>query len=381
METTEGLRIVDLADEFGISISETLSLCAVYGVEAPYGSSTVSPSAANLLRGLANGTIDPDNPDPALLAEAGGAMAKPAAQPATYSGPVASDASDVATSNDGSAEQVDDAWGEVPELEDDGVDYDAYGVAGLGDLNPVRTPKAVTAEVATPTPTSGPPVANRHTPPVLPKASSTSGLGDSREARKAAEVAKYERRSGGRRRKDEADEPERKEYDPTKLKAQYDDIDQYVPKWLKYATLAAVVLFAGLAYTLLFSGDSTDQQAGVITTPEFDVGECFTSDPGLWIDTINPVPCQAPHNGEIFATYTFPAPLAAAYPDAASLESETRQSCGAKFTAYTGDSLVASPFRVGVSFPSQVEWNSGKRVAYCSVVDNAGAQLEGSAAR
>ncbi len=379
METTEGLRVVDLADEFGISISETLSLCAVYGIEAPYGSSTVSPSAATLLRGLANGTIDPDNPDPRLLAEVGATM--PSAQPPQS--PVSSAYQDheVASEPPGAAADEDDAWAEIPDPDDDGVDYDAYGVAGLGDLNPVRIPpKAEPTKIATPVPATGTPAANRHTPPVLPKPSATSGLGDSREARKAAEVAKYERRSGGRRRKDEP-EVEREEYDPTKLKAQYDDIDQYVPNWLKYATVAAVLLVVGLGYSLFFAGGSSDEQAGVIDTPAFDIGTCFIADAGLWIDTINPLPCQAPHDGEIFASYTFPAALGVAYPEAANLESETRQSCGTSFTAYTGDSQVASPYRIGVSFPSQTEWNAGQRVAYCSVIDNSGGQLEGSAAR
>lgn len=393
---TDDLRVVDLADEFGITISETLALCKMFDIPAPYGSSMISPAGAKLLRGLASGEISPDDIDSvdgAVLAEARG----PDYQPSN--GPDGPDGPDGPVGPDGSGAGSPEASGAAAENTDDydygdPADYDSYGVAGLEDfpsndqtdLNAPDSDSGVAepriAALHTPVPAETPEGADQSASetaaPKLPSATATGLPAASRPSRLTERGA--DRRGPDRRRASVA-ATEKREYDPHKLRAEYDDIDKYVPKWLKYVALAALAVFGFLAYQLV-AGDSNDVVAGATQqTAQFSPGDCFNADIALWIDTVVPASCAGEHDGEIFDVFMFAGEPGAAYPDPAALTSQARQACRGTFAQYTGESSISSDLRIGVSLPSSIDWAKGDRLAYCSTISGDGTQLVGSSAR
>lgn len=404
---TDDLRVVDLADEFGITISETLALCKMFDIPAPYGSSVITPAGATLLRGLARGEIDPESVDNATLAEARGPDYQPAAAtdsaPRSDALPSSSNASTTAAGISDAADEADefaslrgessesgetDETGETGERGEteydygDPADYDSFGVAGLEDFPTAPKGDAQSSSaVATPRPAS-----SRHideTPTESADASGHAGgaiatLGSSRPV----QVDRASERRRSTRRRQDAEEREKKaEYDPSKLRAEYDDIDKYVPKWLKFVALAAIGVFGFLSYQLFFGGSPEVAETGVGQDPIYSAGDCFNADIALWIDTMAPTGCAGEHDGEVFDVFFFAGTADAAYPDPAALTSQARQACRGPFTNYTGESSIASSYRIGVSLPSSIEWTQGDRFAYCSVVSADGTQLVGSTAK
>lgn len=416
---TDELRVVDLADEFGITISETLALCKMFDIPAPYGSSVLTPAGADLLRGLARGDIDPDVVDATTLAEARGPSYEPAAGRATISSAGSFDSSQLQVASPAgegkTTESVDfsvssTSFGEDVESDtaanrdfDGAVDasgFDDFGVSGLGELAPKRKPKPkidsrVTnvAPSATlggdPTrvasladPSDGNDDGSGPSPGSSGSASVTSGILEKRAPVRPVQERGPERRHPRPRRDADAQtEAAKKDYNPKQLRAEYDDIDKYVPKWLKYIALVAIAVFGFIAYNLLTETDAAVVNDDVAsTTPLFSPGDCFNADVALWIDTIVTVPCAGEHMGEVFDVYRLPGDELAAYPAKAAMESSARQACRGTFVSYTGQSSIGGSYIIGVSVPSALEWGRGDRFAYCSTLSGSGELLTGSSA-
>lgn len=339
METKANeLRVVDLADEFGISISETLALCEMFDIPAPYGSSIISPEAAELLRGLARGDIDPNNADPNLINAARAESAAPPPPP-----PI---------DGEGDFESLRLVLGgDNASDEPDSVDVDS------GDLD---GPSLEASQDSLESSRAKPSVGGAPTP-ARPLAKRTNATRAS-----SAEIASKQTTP----------------YEPGKPLAAYDDIDKFIPKWLKYAAAVVLLVVGVLSYRLLSNGEeSTIVAVGASQEPVFDEGDCFVADPSLWIDTIQIVPCTGAHDGEVFDSVLLTGGEFAVYPQESDMRSQARQACRGSFVSYTGESSIVSEYDIGVSIPSATDWLRGGRLAYCSVTSPDGSQLEGSASK
>lgn len=418
---TDEQRVVDLADEFGITISETLALCKMFDIPAPYGSSVITPAGATLLRGLARGEIKPESVDSDTLAEARGPSYQAAnsagstsmsSDAASISGTVTADersisevseVSEVSESSDGfdhlrgNDSGTDDGTSPAGSDSDsdydygDPADYDSYGVAGLDDFPSKGTVAQRTSAKENPVAAPAIPVPAS---PGITRGESTSSLAggtpkiDRGAERRAAAERRQERANSEKNRRGNSNtrggreaKEDRREYDPTKLRAEYDDIDKYVPKWLKYIALVTIAVFGFLAYQLFFGGTPDVANDGPQQTPLYSPGECFNADIALWIDTMVPTACAGEHDGEVFDVYTFISPVGSEYPDPSTLTSQARQACRGTFAAYTGESSIASDYRIGVSLPSSIDWAKGNRLGYCGIVSGDGTQITGSVAK
>ncbi|MDH3704507.1 MAG: hypothetical protein OES57_00460 [Acidimicrobiia bacterium] len=55
------ITVTDLAVEFGLSIDDMLGLCEMFDIDAPSADAVLTPRGVVVLRGVANGEIDPDS--------------------------------------------------------------------------------------------------------------------------------------------------------------------------------------------------------------------------------------------------------------------------------------------------------------------------------
>lgn len=370
------MRVVDLADEFGITISETLALCKRFDIPAPYGSSLITSAGAGLLRGLARGEISPESVDGETLAEARGPDYKPAsAAHDDVEHPDTSPAVESESAAVGDAAEDDYDYG-------DPDDYDSYGVAGLDDL--LTTPSDGLVDKAPVREANKGASQSIDTSAEVNESAETSRTPEdsSLSAARAAYIARApERRESPRRSRDRNNDGEKKAYDPSNMRAEYDDIDKYVPKWLKFVALGALGVFGFLAYQLFFNGAPETVENGPQQTPIYVAGDCFNADIALWIDTMAVTGCAGEHDGEIFDSFTIVGELGVAYPELSAMTSQARQACRSTFSQYTGQSSVVSDYRIGVSLPTSIEWARGDRIAYCSTISLDGTKLEGSTAK
>ena len=102
---------------------------------------------------------------------------------------------------------------------------------------------------------------------------------------------------------------------------------------------------------------------------ELQVGDCF-DDRGTPLIPI--VPCESPHDREVFAIFDYPE---GPYPES----SDTSALCIAEFEPYVGISFQESEFGLHKMVPSEDAWDNGERTFYCALQSLDDSQLVGSA--
>jgi len=122
---------------------------------------------------------------------------------------------------------------------------------------------------------------------------------------------------------------------------------------------------------------ATSTTSAVTTVPtryayifELVVGDCF-DDRGTPLIPI--VPCETPHDREIFAIIDYPE---GPYPD----DADTSALCIAEFEPYVGISFPESVLGLHKMVPSEDAWAGGERSIYCALTPMDGAPIVGSAA-
>lgn len=134
------------------------------------------------------------------------------------------------------------------------------------------------------------------------------------------------------------------------------------------------VVVAGLAVvTLLFA---TGQKPSLQLT----VGDCFSRDQAGSIQQVATIPCQLPHDWEIFAVFDDPRPPGAPYPGLGPLLDSHRPDCAARYVGYVGVPFDRNaPTQVDVLGPEDSYWELDIRTIYCALTAvRRGDQLVGS---
>jgi hypothetical protein len=111
------------------------------------------------------------------------------------------------------------------------------------------------------------------------------------------------------------------------------------------------------------------------------LGDCFNRY-ATGTDTITTrVPCDAEHEGEVFATLVHPAPFGDPWPGADALQQYGLRLCYQKFEAFAGIIYELSELGIGVLTPPQANWDDAKaryRGITCYVQRNSAKPLVGS---
>jgi hypothetical protein len=135
--------------------------------------------------------------------------------------------------------------------------------------------------------------------------------------------------------------------------------------------ITAIVL--GLAtITVLFA-------AGQKPTIQLKVGDCFSLDRHVSIEQIAAIPCQLPHDIEVFAILSDPSLPGAAYPGLDALHAALRKRCEALYPGYVGVPFDRNaPAQIRTFVPEESYWVLDIRWLGCGLSDPSGRQLVGS---
>jgi hypothetical protein len=167
-----------------------------------------------------------------------------------------------------------------------------------------------------------------------------------------------------------------------------------VAPWLVVVlTLVAVVAAVAAAVVLTGTGDRAEPadafaaDAPVAAAVALSTGDCW-SVPGTSLRQVVdggfvfPValPCDQPHQGEVYAMVEHGAPLGEAYPGDDALTAFGVTECAARFEGFVGAPLGATGLDAFYLYPTPVQWDAGLRTVSCSVYALDGTDLVGTAA-
>ena len=100
------------------------------------------------------------------------------------------------------------------------------------------------------------------------------------------------------------------------------------------------------------------------------VGDCVST-PNRQLVSV--LPCSAPHEAEVFATFTL---RGSVWPGTPRVRAEASSGCASRLTGYLNPQLATSLTQSYV-FPDSVAWRAGTRTVICEVRATSG-QLTGS---
>jgi hypothetical protein len=98
-------------------------------------------------------------------------------------------------------------------------------------------------------------------------------------------------------------------------------------------------------------------------------GDCVSTPSGQLVSVL---PCSAPHQAEVFATFTLPA---SAWPGTAAVREAASSGCSARLSGYLNPQLSVSLAQSYV-VPDQVAWTGGTRTVICEVSATSGQLTE-----
>jgi len=98
-------------------------------------------------------------------------------------------------------------------------------------------------------------------------------------------------------------------------------------------------------------------------------GDCVNTPSGQLVSVL---PCSAPHQAEVFATFSLPA---SAWPGTAAVRAAASSGCSARLSGYLNPQLSVSLAQSYV-VPDQVAWTGGTRTVICEVQATSGQLTE-----
>jgi Septum formation len=103
-----------------------------------------------------------------------------------------------------------------------------------------------------------------------------------------------------------------------------------------------------------------------VRAEDLRVGDCIQeAAKNVLPERVQPVSCDRPHFGEVFAVLMLPDALA--YPGAQATPA-LRENCGSKFFDYAPDAPEGPTFHVIVGYPRATAWATGDRALVCVAV-------------
>ena len=117
-----------------------------------------------------------------------------------------------------------------------------------------------------------------------------------------------------------------------------------------------------------------------VITYRYRPAAVFGLRPGQCIDsggnglTFTVLSCAAPHDAEVFATFSLPA---AAWPGTSAVQQDAGNACASRLATYLNPQLATAALSQEYVYPNQAAWQAGERTVVCEVRAVSG-QLTGS---
>ena len=154
---------------------------------------------------------------------------------------------------------------------------------------------------------------------------------------------------------------------------------------LQIRRLAVLVAALGLL-ALACGGAERDDSgavvgAGDVSAFEMRIGDCF-DDPSSaeeQVSSLTAVPCETPHDNQVFALLDYPGGSDDAYPGQQTLLDYSNDACLEPFEPFVGKAYEESHFAISVLFPSSDSWDQGDREIVCFLYDLTLEPWEGTA--
>jgi hypothetical protein len=140
--------------------------------------------------------------------------------------------------------------------------------------------------------------------------------------------------------------------------------------WIPLLIILVVATVLGVGFVVFrdrFSNDVTS----------LALGECF-DEPTVEaeISEVQRQPCNEPHDAEVIAVLTHPAPAGEAYPVVSGFDDYIQQNCIPAFEAYLGtDWETSTDYDIGYFRPTLSGWGDGDRGFTCYVSRSDGEKL------
>ena len=102
------------------------------------------------------------------------------------------------------------------------------------------------------------------------------------------------------------------------------------------------------------------QSAGSVDAFTMRVGDCFDDGASTWsgeIDRVPGVPCSAPHDNEVYATFDLPD---GTFPGEEEVDLMADEGCYERFHRAIGTSYEESVLMYGTLYPSEASWKRRK---------------------
>jgi hypothetical protein len=136
--------------------------------------------------------------------------------------------------------------------------------------------------------------------------------------------------------------------------------------WIIVITLAIIGASTGKATRSSATGLIT--HSGRINVFSLDVGDCFNNPSGAQtVNTVTAIPCDQPHNAQIYAKFRLTGPDSG-YPGAAAVAQMARNGCNARIGSIN-KSMTNGAMTVRILLPEEAAWLSGRRTVSCMVVN------------
>ncbi len=140
--------------------------------------------------------------------------------------------------------------------------------------------------------------------------------------------------------------------------------------------LSVLAVLGWVTVLVVVIADRSDDDAGVDYS-ELVAGDCIEVPVGDDIGALERLPCEEPHDAEVFAVVVHPDAPDTPYPGSDALVAYAGESClGQIFTDYVGVTRDQSQLKHFEIVPQQSAWDDGRRQLVCAV--DADAPLTGS---
>ncbi len=135
-------------------------------------------------------------------------------------------------------------------------------------------------------------------------------------------------------------------------------------QWIRFwwIPVAVIVLAVGYFTTARRGDDGALDAGGTLSVTEMEVGDCFSTDGETEIADVDAVPCNEPHDYEVFAVRDHDGPLPLTD---ASYASAFDTLCVADFEAYVGADWETSEIYGDMITPSEESFADGDREYIC----------------
>ncbi len=160
---------------------------------------------------------------------------------------------------------------------------------------------------------------------------------------------------------------------------------------LEVPPVSAPLRAAAVVLLLALVGCSDDKAArddsgavateGSVAADEISVGDCVNdpegveSEEGAEFTSIDAVPCDQPHDNEVYHQYELPE---GDWPGDDAVFQSAGEGCQGEFEAFVGTPYDQSALDFAPIVPNQVAWDEGDREVSCAVYDPEGGKVTGT---